>query len=69
VDALRGMRRTLEEASAGVVLFVERNSHALERAGHAPTDLDDALRSLGFEVEVLDQDEKAGYLNLACRRA
>jgi len=69
VEALRGMRRTLEEASAGVVLFVERNRHALERAGHAPTDLDDALRSLGLELEVLDQDDESGYVNLRCRRA
>lgn len=69
VEALRGMRRTLADAAPGLVLFVERNSHALGRAGHSPGDLDDALRSLGLELEVLDQDEESGYVNLVCRRA
>jgi len=69
VEALRGMRRTLADASPGLALFVERNSDALGRAGHSPGDLDDALRSLGLELEVLDQDDESGYVNLVCRRA
>lgn len=69
VEAIRGMARTLAEAPADVVLFVERNGPALRRAGHAPEELDAALEAHGLEARPVDEDPGAGYVNLVCRRA
>jgi len=69
VAALHGMKRTLEEASPDVVMFVERNPSALTRAGHSPQELDDALRALGLVFEELDEESEGDYVNLVCRRA
>jgi FkbM family methyltransferase len=69
LEALAGMARTLERASPELVLFVERNSGALRRAGHAPEELDQALRAHGFDPRPLDEEAEGAYVNLVCRRA
>jgi FkbM family methyltransferase len=69
IEALRGMTRTLERAPSGLTLFVERNGAALRRAGHAPEELDEALRAHGLDPRPIDEDADGGYINLVCRRA
>jgi FkbM family methyltransferase len=68
VEAFAGMRRTLQEASPTLVMFVERNAEALARASHAPADLDRALEASGFKLEIADADDTRDYVNLVCRR-
>jgi FkbM family methyltransferase len=68
VEALAGMRRTLDAASPGLVMFVERSADTLGRAGHVPEELDQALRERGFRLEIADQDDAREYANLLCRR-
>jgi FkbM family methyltransferase len=58
VDALRGMRRTLE-LSPRVRLFVECNPPSLENAGTTAGALLDELLDLGFEVQVIDEGRRA----------
>jgi FkbM family methyltransferase len=55
VDALRGMKRTLE-LSPSARLFVECNPDALTRAGTSAGALLDELRDLGCEIRVIDED-------------
>jgi FkbM family methyltransferase len=69
IEALHGMRRTIDRAAPGLVLFTERHNVALRRAGHTPADLDALLRDLGLAFEVLDEDQEGDYVNLVCRRA
>lgn len=79
VDALRGMRRVLERAGDGLVVFAECNPGALRAAGTTADDLLEELRSHGFEVMVVNETggcltpfdgsvAAPGYLNLACAR-
>jgi FkbM family methyltransferase len=69
IEALEGMAQTLDRASSGLVLFVERNGGTLARAGHSVEDLDDALRARGFDPQPLDEEPEGDYVNLVCRRA
>ena len=69
VSVLEGMARTLADASPRLVLFVERNPAALRRAGHAPEELDAALRTQGLVLESLEEEAEGDYVNLVCRRA
>lgn len=57
VDALRGMKRTLE-LSPRVRLFVECNPDSLANAGTTVGALLDELGDLGFEVEVVDEERR-----------
>jgi FkbM family methyltransferase len=57
VDALRGMRRTLE-LSPRVRLFVECNPSSLANAGTSAATLLDELFDLGFEVQVVDEERR-----------
>jgi hypothetical protein len=58
VDALRGMKRTLE-LSPQVRLFVECNPDSLENAGSTAGALLEELGELAFEVEVIDEARRA----------
>jgi FkbM family methyltransferase len=58
VDALRGMKRTLE-LSPRVRLFVECNPDSLENAGSTAGALLEELGELGFEVQVIDEARRA----------
>jgi hypothetical protein len=58
VEALRGMRRTLE-LSPRAVLFVECNPRALAREGSGVAALLDELRELGMRPQVIDEFQRA----------
>ena len=57
VEALRGMRRTLE-LSPGAHLFVECNPRALIRAGSGVAALLEELRGLGLWPQVIDEFQR-----------
>jgi FkbM family methyltransferase len=57
VDALRGMRRTLE-LSPRVRLFVDCNPSSLANAGTSAATLLDELLELGLEVQVIDEERR-----------
>jgi Met-10+ like-protein len=57
VEALRGMRRTLE-LSPGARLFVECNPRALLRAGSSVAALLGELRTLGLRPQVIDEFQR-----------
>ena len=57
VEALRGMRRTLE-LSPGAHLFVECNPRALVRAGAGVAALLEELRALGLWPQVIDEFQR-----------
>lgn len=80
VDAIRGMRRTLE-LSPGARLFVECNPAALARAGTSAETLLGELRDLGFRSQVIEEihgelvpagawlDELPAHVQLMCEPA
>lgn len=56
-NALIGMRKTISK-SKKLTLFVEFNPSLLEEAGVEPFDLITLLKSLGFELYLIDEDIK-----------
>jgi FkbM family methyltransferase len=80
IDALRGMRRTLE-LSPAARLFIECNPAALARAGRSAAALLEELRDLGFRARVIEEiqaelapagtwlNEIAGRVQLLCEPA
>jgi FkbM family methyltransferase len=77
VDALAGLRETLERSKAGLTVFAECNPDALTAAGHDAETLVAALRAHGLAVYVCDEAARAlvpwsgppasGYVNLIAR--
>jgi FkbM family methyltransferase len=57
VEALRGMKRTLE-LSPRARLFVECNPASLANAGTSVSALLEELAEIGFEVEVVDEERR-----------
>ena len=78
LDVLKGgdafWRKVRERGS--FYLFIESNAAALERAGTTPTELLEQLTAKGFQVSMIDEDQKrlapvdgrlqAGCWNLYC---
>jgi len=59
VAALAGMRRTLDEAKPGLVLFIECNPDALANAGTSAGALLAHLREAGFEISAIDEADRS----------
>ena len=55
VQALKGMERTIAHASDKLAMFIECNSPALSAFGASAKDLLDRLRTLGFNVMMIDE--------------
>jgi FkbM family methyltransferase len=78
VEALGGMRRTLDRAGDTVTLVVECNPEALVRAGSSAEELLSLVRREGFEPWIVLEEERRlvaagridgpGYVNLVCVR-
>jgi len=78
VEALGGMRRTLDRAGDTLTIVVECNPEALARAGSSAEELLSLIRGAGFEPSIVDEEERRlvatgrvdgpGYLNLVCVR-
>ena len=78
VDALAGLRETLERSKAGLTVFAECNPDALTAAGHDAEALVAALRAHGLAVYVCDEAARTlvpwsgppasgSYVNLVAR--
>jgi FkbM family methyltransferase len=78
VEALGGMRRTLDRAGDAVTVVVECNPEALVRAGSSAGELLSLVRVAGFEPWMVLEEERRlvaagridgpGYVNLVCAR-